>query len=315
MAEVFFPTLEKVATLLISIALGYFLRHKNLLPGDASKVLGKLCANIFLPAYTVLNISKNMTLDTLGENGLLALSGLVWLLGGMLPAFLIGRFWSRTPMEKATLTYTFLFSNYGYFGYPVIEGVFGEAVLGRMMLFLLPFSIAINSLGYSLFVEKSGGFAATAKRLAKTPVLWSVLLGVILGLTGLPLPGVIRGVLSGAGACMSPVSMLLAGVVLGGYPLKKLFGGKKGYLVVAARMLLFPAAGLGLCLLFRLKGFFFLFPMVMHCMPLGLNIVVFPESRGMDASENARMVFQSTLFSLLLLPPALTLIFRLAGLA
>ena len=53
--------------------------------------------------------------------------------------------------------------------------------------------------------------------------------------------------------------------------------------------------------------------MVLLCMPLGLNTVVFPESRGEDASESARMVFQSTLLTLVTLPLIFPLIRHLAG--
>ena len=43
------------------------------------------------------------------------------------------------------------FSNSGYFGYPVIDGVFGGGTLANYMVFNLPINIACNSYGYMRF--------------------------------------------------------------------------------------------------------------------------------------------------------------------
>ena len=313
MVQVFWLTLQKVCMMLLFAAVGFALRRGKLLPEKSGRVLSVLCASVFLPAYTFRQLHASMTPDTLREDGFLALAGLLWFLGLVPVAYLLRRLLGKSPEEKATLTYLFIFSNYGYFGYPVVEGVFGKDVLGKFFLFLLPFSIAINSFGYYLFMEHKGGPGKVALELVKTPLIWGLLLGMATGLLRLPLPGPVSDVVDGAAACMSPCSMLLAGFLLGGYPLKYLFRGRKGYLIVFLRMLALPAAGLGICLLLRLKGYYLLFPAVMLCMPVALNTVIFPESRGHDASENARMVCQSTLLTLVTLPPAFALISYLAG--
>ena len=66
MLDVFLLTLNKVGTLLIYIAVGYYLRRKHLLPEQAGRMLSLLCVMIFSPAYSILNISKSMRLEVLG---------------------------------------------------------------------------------------------------------------------------------------------------------------------------------------------------------------------------------------------------------
>ncbi len=312
MWEVFFLTLQKVCVLLCFFAVGYILRRGNFLGKSSEKTLSVLCAHVFLPAYTFRLISENMTPDSVHEDGALLLAGLCWLAGSIPFAYLMRRLLGKSPEEKAALTYLFTFSNYGYFGYPVIAGVFGEAVLGKMILFVLPFTIAINSFGYALFVKK-GGVKNLILKLVKTPILWAMLLGIAAGLLRIRLPGAFNDVMAGGSACMSPCSMLLAGMVMASFPLKSMFRGRKGYLVVAIRMLGMPLLGLGICLALGLKGYFLLFPLLMLAMPLPLNTVIFPESQGQDASAGARMVCQSTLLSLITLPPAFALFSHLAG--
>ena len=67
MFEVFQLTFGKVGMLLIFIGIGYFLRWHHDLPDDAGHVLSLLCTLVFSPAYSIINQSKNFTMDVLGE--------------------------------------------------------------------------------------------------------------------------------------------------------------------------------------------------------------------------------------------------------
>ena len=80
MFEVFGLTLSKVGMLLIFIGIGYFMRRHHDLPDDAGHVLSLLCTLILSPAYSISNMSKNFTMDVLGENTLLIGYGLLFVL-------------------------------------------------------------------------------------------------------------------------------------------------------------------------------------------------------------------------------------------
>ena len=277
MQTVFWLTFQKVCVLICFFAAGFALRRSKLLEKGAEKPLGILCTHVFLPAFTFRQLAGNVTPENLREDGALMLAGLLWLAGSIPLAYLLRRLLGKTSLEKAALTYLFTFSNYGYFGYPVVEGVFGGAVLGKLILFLVPFSIALNSFGYALFVPKGGGVKGLILQLLKTPVLWFLGAAIAVGLLRIPLPEAVTDVMNTAGSCMSPVSMLLAGMVMANFSVKDLIRGRKGYLIVAIRMLGLPLLGLGICLILGLKGYYLLFPLVMLAMPLPLNIVIFPE--------------------------------------
>ncbi|MBP5289644.1 MAG: AEC family transporter [Clostridia bacterium] len=312
MLTVFWLTLQKVCVLLCFFAVGYILRRGKVLDKSSERTLSMLCAHVFLPAFTFRQLVGTLTPDNLREDGALLLAGCFWLAGSIPFAFLMRRLLGKTPEEKAAYTYLFTFSNYGYFGYPVVAGVFGDEALGKMILFLLPFTIALNSFGYALFVPETG-FRKLMIVLLKTPMLWFLIAGSVIGLLRIPLPGAVGDIASAAGACMSPCSMLLAGMVLANFPLRDMVRGGRGFLVVTIRMLGMPLLGLGVCLALGLEGYDLLFPLVMLAMPLPLNTVIFPESRGQDASASARMVCQSTVFALLTLPPLFALFSHLAG--
>ena len=152
MLEVFLLTLSKVGMLLVFIAIGYYMRRHHNLPDDAGHVLSLLCTLLFSPAYSIANMSKSFTMEVLGENTLLIGYGLLFVLVAIGLAFLLAKTFTKDRIERNSLIYAFSIPNYGYFGYPVIEGVFGQAMLANVMIFLIPLSLATSSFGYALFV-------------------------------------------------------------------------------------------------------------------------------------------------------------------
>ena len=301
MLQVFNLTLSKVGMLLIFISVGYLLRRSHKLPEDAGRVLSLLCVMIFSPAYSILNLSKNLRMEVLGEKLTLVGYGLAFAAVAIGAGLVLGKLMGRSPVDKSSLTYAFTFPNYGYFGYPVIEGVFGTAMLGDFMIFAIPMSILCSSYGYVLF-QKEKKFEIL--RLLKTPLIAALVIGVALGLTGIKLPAVVQSTLSAAGACMSPCSMLLAGFMLGKFPLKKLFSGIRPYYLSLIRMVGIPAVFGGVMYLCGLRENLLFWPLVFACLPLGLNLVVYPESNGYEkeAGDNAKLCFLSYLMSLAVLP-------------
>ena len=301
-------TVAKVAMLLIFIAAGYLLRKSRKLPENAAKVLSALSATVFCPAYSIRNLWLNFTVDKIGRNALVMGYGLLFTLLAIGLALLLARLLGKPGIERRSLAYAFSIPNYGYFGYPVIEGVFGSELLAQVLVFIVPLSIATNTYGYLLFTPNG---KITWKRVLN-PLTVGVIIGMALGLSGLPMPGFIEDVLVGAGNCMSPAAMLLAGFVLGAFPLGKLFSGIKSYWLSFIRLVGIPAvffAGLWLC---GARDIWLLMPLTVFAMPLGLNLVVYPESLGVDASDNARMCCVSYIMAIAVLPLVFGLLAKLA---
>ncbi len=307
MLDVFMLTLSRVALLLLFIGLGYFLRRHHDLPSQAGRVLSLLCVLVFSPAYNFKNISSRFTMDVLVDKLLLVGAGFVFAIGVIVVGNLLAKPLSKTDMERKSLRYAFIFSNYGYFGYPVIEGVFGADMLGDFIIFLLPVNLLCYTYGFLIFQEEK---QFKPLNLLKKPIIIAVFLGVAWGLSGLTLPGFITSALDTAAACQMPASMLLAGFLLGKFPLKKLLTGKKPYLICVVRLVGIPLVFGAVMYLLGIRGQLLFLSLLFVTMPLGLNLVVFPESLGFekDAENNAKLCFISFLMSLITLPCIFTLL-------
>lgn len=310
-SSVFLLTFENVGLMVLFILIGFVLRRCGKLPEDSGRVLSMLLTMLFTPAYTIRSLAANFTVESLAQKASLFSMGLVTVVCALVLAMLTGRLIGGSDLEKRSLTYAFAIPNYGYFGYPVVDGVFGAAVKADMIVFCIPFSIITNTIGYLLF---SSNKKVSIKSLLLSPMLLGVCIGSAIGLSGLQLPAFAEKTLSAAADCMSPTSMLLAGFILGKHPLKWLLSGWRAYVFSAIRLLVIPGIFAPILLLLGIRDMNLLMCLLTLSMPLGLNLVVFPESYGYEADDNARMCFVSYLMAILILPFSFTFIQYLAQL-
>ena len=305
MLETFTLTLTNVVNMLIFIGLGYLFAKTGRFPQTASKTLSTMATMLLLPAYNIKNLSKNFTMETVGDKLLILGFGIICMAVVMGIAWLLARKLGRTDLERRTLIYAYTIPNYAYFGYPLIEVVFGSEFLAEVMVFTIPFAILTNTYGYWILTK---GTQITAKKILTTPVVWAPFIGIFLGLTQLPLPGMVTNLLEKSAACMNPISMLLVGFALGNTKFLKLFTSGRAYFLSAIRMIGIPLIFFGLLMLTGMRGNFLMIPLLVMAMPIGVNTVVFPESIGEDATDNARVLFISYIMALVLLPPVFALL-------
>ncbi len=310
MWELFQLILEQVGILLIYIAIGYILRRSKILPESTGRTLSLLCNYVFATAYIVENLGANFRLEVLGEKLQILGVGVVLIAVVMAAGQLLGKALGRSPVEKSSLIYAFTFSNYGYFGYPILEGTFGAAVMGDFMIMMIPTYLLCFSYGYVLF-QKEKRFNPLS--MLKMPLIIALLAGIVLGLTGLRLPSVAQSTLSGFADCMTPTAMLLLGFMMGKFPLKHLFSGTRPYLLTAIRIIGIPVVLGGVFWLCGMRNWYLFYCLVFFCMPFGSNLVVYPESMGYEkeASENAKVCFISYVLSLVILPCLISLMSKL----
>jgi len=69
-----------------------------------------------------------------------------------------------------------------------------------------------------------------------------------------------------------------------------------------------PALIGGVLFLLGVRGMYLALPVMLLAMPLGLNLVVFPESMGIDASGNAKMCFVCNMLTICVIPVVFALL-------
>lgn len=328
--EVFSLTLQQMMTMFILMAVGFILRKKNLLPGNAGTAIAKLLTYVVAPALALKAQINNCSIETLTKNIEFPLFGLALTLAAIAVAYPLSKLFIRNHRESPELTYqrniykyALAFANYGYVGDFLIIGIFGgidSIEYFQYSLFKFFMNIICYSWGLYVLIPKDKG-DSVLKNLKKgllTPPMIAVVLGIVLGLLnvreyvpeGIMTP--IMNVLDSAGKCQG-LSMVLAGFVVGGYSFKEMILNKKVYFASLMRLLIIPSIMLSIFTLinipavqsainFSISDQVILFTLFAFAAPLGLNTIVYPATYGGDTKTGASMTLISSMLSVITLP-------------
>lgn len=292
--------LTKLFCLYAFILMGYLIGKFKKGINDHTVILSFLAVNILLPAKVFNSFSTYFTVSYISNHYQLLMVSLGLLVVLHLAGWLVGKLLKGNGIEKGIYEYTVTISNYGYLGYVLIESVFGSAALTDMILFCMPFSIYTYTVGYMKLTGK-----VSLKRLLN-PVTLASFAGMAVGLVGLELPVIATDIIGSASACLGPLTMLLTGLTLSEFTLRRMLGDVKVYIMTAIRLLLVP---LFVYVSFRLlKLDAYLAPaLVMSAMPSGLNTIIFPKNIGASPELGAKLALITHVISCVTLPLWLSL--------
>ncbi|MBO7345268.1 MAG: AEC family transporter [Clostridia bacterium] len=318
----FLTTIEQVSLLIILIFVGYYFRKKGIINEQGRKVIASLLVNLFAPAYSIMSLSTIINVHDIQKYAILLVAGVVFALFSIFLAIPLAKATGKDKFHRNIYKYAFAFGNIGYFGYPLVNAVFGAVARAQMILFCVPLSVGISSYGYYILTEpvaldgqlvkEKEEIGSKLKRIFSPPMFASII-GISLGLItsgfNFKLPVIVTDLLTVVGNCQSAPAMLIAGAALASVPFKKLLSSFKAYVVGALRLIGMPLIISGLMALIYLFGWrdanfmrIAFFSIVCASMPVGMNVVVYPESAGMDSTEGARTCFISYILAIVVLP-------------
>ena len=299
--QVFTATLNQMLVLFIFMALGFFLNKKRLLPLDDSVVLSKLETYAFVPCLVFSVFYKYCTVENFKQKWTYMLYGAAVMAVSLPIGIVLAKFFAKDGYLKKIYTYSFAVANFSFMGNAVVLGVFGEKVLFDYMIFTLPLNLFVYYIGTASLIPTEKDVKLSVKNFVN-PIFIALILGAVCGLLSVPLPKFITTAISSAGACMSPLAMLLTGFVIGEYSLKTLASDKKVYLASVIRLIILPSVFMAVLLLLKTDKDIIRVALCATAMPLGLNTVVFPAAYGGDTTPGAGMALVSHLISVITIP-------------
>lgn len=283
--------------ILTSFALaGYILSKTGKLDSSHAKILSVLEVYVFLPCTVIKTFSRNFTVNYITNNYGLILVGLLILLSVIVFSYSFSRLLVQKGYERNVYIYSLIVPNTGYVGYAVAEALYGSKTLQDVMIFGIPMNIFIYTVGYCLLTRKK----LNLKNLIN-PVMMSMLIGAALGLSNITLPETVGTILQNGSACMAPVSMLLAGIIISEFKIKALLKNYKNYIVIFLRLIFIPAV---IALILKLIGGdkYVLYAMLAYSMPCGLNTVVFPKLIDENCETGASLALISNVLCCVTIP-------------
>ena len=294
MSQVFMATLSPMLMMFACMVIGFILNKKKLCPDNTVTVLSKLETYVLAPALTVNTFSKYCTVASLTEQYKMILYCLLALAVAILLAFGLAPFFTGKGYNRNIYRYALTFGNFGFMGNAIVPAIFGEEALYSYMLFTLPLSLAVYTWGIASLIPQGEGRHNPLKNLL-TPSVFAVAIGAVIGLTGIYdyVPDFVFSTLSGLGACMGPIAMVLTGFLIGNYSFKTLLSDKKVYIAAVLRLFILPALFILLLKALGADETSLVMCLFGFATPLGLNTVIFPAAYGGDTATGASMAMIS----------------------
>lgn len=301
--ELFVATGNQMIYLFTLILIGYILSKIGVLPQGTTKVLAILENYVLIPALVIDSFSRNFTVANLQTAGLLFISSCAILLALLPIALFVPKLLTRDRDIQKIYTYGLAISNYGFMGNSVVLALFPDIFM-EYLIFTQPLSIAIYLWAIPQLLLPSSETETIKTRLKRflNPTLIAMIIGMVIGMTGIGLPTALCSVFGTLGSCMSPFAMLLTGVTVATVPLKKLFLKPSVYVMSVIRLVVIPLAFLGIFALWNPSDTIVICAICSLAMPLGLNTLVIPSAYGKDPTTAAGMAVISHLCSFLTIP-------------
>ena len=287
-------------TLFIMILVGLLVKKKGIVDEHGKKCLSDLCINVIIPCNIFKSYLIAFDADIFRSCAALLVSAVIMqVLCLVLNKFIFNRY---PPQQRKVLQYCTIVPMSGFLGNPIAEGIYNEVGVLYTSMFLIPMRIVMWSVGTTYFVadaetDKKKGL----KNVLTHPCLVAVYLGLLCMLTGLRPPEFITSAVKYIGNCNSAVSMFIVGTILADVPLRTICN-KDTVAFSVLRLVLLPAAVLGVGLLLHLEPTALGVSVLMSGMPAGATAAIFASKYDSDAPFATRCVIFTTLLSMLSLP-------------
>jgi len=298
MAEVFVLALGQMGKMFVFMFLGYILRKGGIVSDKFGRDLSMLMLWVISPAFNIRNLSRNVSVDTLADNGVVIVCSVLFLAVSLVISHFLAKILSKNKLSRAVYEYSFVLPNFAYVGYPIVQAVFGEQMLANMLIFCIPYTVMVYTWGICL-LDSASGFKIT--KILKPPTI-ALFIGFAIGLFNIELPAVADGIISSAADCLTPIAMMLTGVAFARQPLLKMFKQPMVYLASFIRLMIIPAIIGGAAYLIGLPANIVIVGTVAVSMPMALNTVIFSEAGNGDSVLAAQLCVVSNFMGLVTIP-------------
>ena len=228
--------LQQILVIFCYVAVGVGAGKLGIIDPEQRKYLTKLCSGLILP-FTILS-AASMELGAEGFRSLGIALGVMFLVFGLTMAgsLLLFRVFHAGDRFHDAMCSLITFPNCTFLGLPLCQALFGEIAVLYNCAALIAFNVLFFTVQLPLFT----GGKINLKAILTVPTVATFGLLAMLAL-GIHWPGPVQTVVSSVGSMITPLSLIIIGVMMSENDLKSIFREKAVYLVTALRNFLIPA--------------------------------------------------------------------------
>lgn len=299
----FIGVISQIIILFLVVCVGYLCGKLNYIDDHVYGKLSKILLNITLPCMIVASAvgsSSEYDSSTIVTVWIMAIAMFFVLIPviGIIINFIL-----KTPEKEKTLfSFMTICSNLGFMGYPVIKAIYGQGSIFLCSFYIMIFSVALYTIGIFMLAKGKGEKSKFNLKQIITPGMIACIISLILFLTKIQFPEVIKGTLDSVGGITSPLAMMLIGVSMTKLSLKGLLKNGRLYLYTLLKQLVFPLICYFVMSPFISNKIILGIFVVMLAMPTGPVAVMFANQYKKDSTVAAETVLIGTISSFIAIP-------------
>lgn len=225
--------LKKILILFIMVLMGFITVKKGRLKSSDSYILSRLSFDWIIPCSLIACFQVDYETEKMQAFLFACLVAFLSIILYILLTRLIQKPLKLNVAEQGTV----IFANSAGVGAPVVS-----AVLGSEQLFFVSAHMGLQNIAIiiylSIIMNKDAKINWRSVFLNRN--IFCIAAGLFMFFTGFRLPDFISSAVSTVGNMLSPVSMFMIGMLMGGVDFKEVFRNRRTYLVSALRLLIYP---------------------------------------------------------------------------
>ncbi|MGD8401250.1 MAG: AEC family transporter [Bacillota bacterium] len=289
---------SQVITLFLLMMVGFIARRVKALDAEMVKCMNKLLINFAAPFIALSAFQFSFSGRMLAEAGTVFLIAVVTNLATIFIGKLL--FLRMPDATGRVLRFSAIFTNCAFVGYPVIGGFYGEQGIFLTSIYIVAFNIFVWTYGVFIFTGKAD--RESLKHALLNPAVVAIFLGLLLFLFSVKLPTPLKLTLEMIGGMTTPLAMIIVGSFLAELKPADLFSGWSVYYGSAVRLVAMPLLTLVCLRLLGINGVVLGVSVLAVAMPVATLTTPLAEQNGGDALFASRLVFISTMLSMVTIP-------------
>ena len=290
--------INQVIILFLIMLVGIYARKKGILNQETDKKLSDFLLNITLPCLILSSFNYEFSQDMLVNARMIFIYSVIVHFALIFVSGIFSYKYKGGP--KAVLRFATIFSNCGFMGYPVLEGLFGKLGVFYGSIFNIPFNLFMLSYGTMLYTGKRD--IRTLKAALKHPGIIATVLGLLMFTFSISFPSPLTKALTSVGSMTTPLSMIIVGSMLAEIKFKEIFSGFLVYYASFVRLIIAPLVTIIILKLLHADRLLFQISVTIETMPVAVIATVLAEKYGADTKLASRCIFISTLISMITIP-------------
>ncbi len=291
---------SSIGEMFLLMALGFFIRRRNLVTDSTVKELGNILLSVILP-FSVLASGNEKCRD-----GMLSSTLMCFLIVSLyyILALIISWVVCRGTVKKKYVSSSVnmaVFANTSFIGLPLTEILFGAEGMIYAVVYNLLYNVFMFTSGVSLFSGRKSA-SERLRGMLLDPLTVSSIVSVLLFFSPWKLPGFIQGFLAVVGDISVPLSMMLVGAWLVGIDFGKIVKRPSSYVVCLLRLVVLPLLVRLSLLPFSLDSTMTGTVVLISAVPVGALNVILAGKYGHDTDYVNETMMLSIVLSVLTLP-------------